>query len=105
MADALTQADFDTVTQSGVSLIDFWAEWCGPCKRLGPTIDELAQEYAGKATIRKVNIDDEQDLAVRFDVSSIPLLIIMRDGEVREKILGAYPKAHIKAALDKVLAS
>lgn len=103
MAQALTQADFDTVTGKGVTLVDFWAEWCGPCKMLTPTIDALAQEYAGKADIRKVNIDEEPGLAERFDVSSIPTLLVIRDGEIKERFIGVRNKAQLAAAIDAAL--
>lgn len=105
MAQALTQADFDTVTSKGVTLVDFWAEWCGPCKMLTPTIDALAEEYSGKADVRKVNIDEEPGLAERFDVSSIPTLLIIRDGEITERFVGVRNKAQLASALDAALGS
>ena len=103
MAQALTQSDFDTVTGKGVTLVDFWAEWCGPCKMLTPTIDALATEYAGKADIRKVNIDEEPGLAERFDVSSIPTLLVIRDGEITDRFIGVRNKAQLSAAIDAAL--
>ncbi|HMP59718.1 MAG TPA: thioredoxin [Gemmatales bacterium] len=84
-------------------LVDFWAVWCGPCRQLAPTIDQLADEYAGKAKVGKVNVDDAQDLAAQFRVSSIPQVFIFKGGQVVEKIVGAEKKPVFQAALDRHL--
>ena len=99
-----TTNNFDDQVKDGVTLIDFWAEWCGPCKMIGPLIEELAGEYDGKANVGKINIDDEADLAVRFDVQSIPTLLILKNGEEAQRFIGMTKKADLAAALDAALA-
>lgn len=97
----LTSENFDSTVSSGVTLVDFWAEWCAPCRMIAPMIDQLASEYRGKATVGKVDVDNEQDLAMRFDISSIPALIVFKDGKVANRFLGANTKkAELAAALD-----
>jgi thioredoxin 1 len=100
----LTEAAFDqTLAQHQEAVIvDFWAEWCGPCKAIAPTLDELAQEYAGRVTIAKVNVDEHPGLAARFQVRSIPTLLIFKGGQVIDQVIGAVPKAQIKKRLDAV---
>ena len=83
-------------------LVDFWAEWCGPCKMIAPVLDELASEYDGRVKIGKVNIDDDQALASQFGVRAIPTLLIFKDGQVSEQIVGMRSKRDLKASLDKV---
>ena len=85
-------------------LVDFWAEWCGPCKMLSPVLDELATEYAGKAKIAKVNIDDHQDLAGQFGIRSIPTLLLFKGGQVVEQAVGLKSKKDLKASLDRAIA-
>ena len=82
-------------------LVDFWAEWCGPCKMIGPVIDELSQEYAGKATIGKVNVEEQGDLAVQFGVRNIPTILFIKNGEVVDKQVGAAPKAALVDMINK----
>ncbi|MFY9176212.1 MAG: thioredoxin [Caldicoprobacterales bacterium] len=84
-------------------LVDFWAAWCGPCKMIAPIIDQLAEEYDGKAKIAKVNVDDNRDLAVQFKVMSIPTLILFKDGEIVDQIMGARPKAELEKFIQKAL--
>ena len=103
-ATELTVDNFDASTREGVTLIDFWAEWCGPCKMIGPLIEELATEYEGKATVAKVNIDDEGALAEKFNVSSIPTLLVLKDGEVTQRFVGVTSKANLAEALDAATA-
>jgi thioredoxin 1 len=100
MSDAimtLTDATFDEhVKSSDVPvLVDFWAEWCGPCKMITPVLEEIAQEQAGKMGIAKLNIDDNLDVTRRFDVMSIPTLILFKDGEAKARLIGAKPKAQL----------
>lgn len=76
----LTKADFDAQTKSGIVLVDFWAEWCGPCKMAGPIIDELSTDYAGKVLVGKIDVDAEGELAQKFGVMSIPTVILFKDG-------------------------
>jgi thioredoxin 1 len=83
-------------------LVDFWAEWCGPCKQIGPVVDELAGEYEGKVKIGKVDVDNNQ-IATEYGVRSIPTLLIFQNGEVVDQIVGAVPKAQLKKQLDAQL--
>lgn len=99
----LTSDNFDQETTSGVSLIDFWAPWCGPCKMIAPIIEELAREYDGKAKICKVNIEDAPDIASRFSVMSIPTIILLKDGKQEGQLMGAQPKEAIQQELDRLL--
>ncbi len=85
-------------------LVDFWAEWCGPCRMVGPIVDELAGEYEGKAKVGKVNVDNNPDVSVKFGIRSIPALLIFKDGEVVDQIIGAVPKNQIKKQLDAQVA-
>jgi len=85
-------------------LVDFWAEWCGPCKMIAPVLDELADEYQGRVRIGKVNIDDHQSLAAEYGVRAIPTLLLFKGGQVAEQMVGARSKRDLKASLDKVAA-
>ena len=84
-------------------LVDFWAEWCGPCKALGPAIDQIAEEYAGKMKVYKLNVQTEASVAGKYGVSSIPTLLVFKGGEVAERIVGLQPKDNITARLDPIL--
>jgi thioredoxin 1 len=83
-------------------LVDFWAEWCGPCKMIAPVLDELAEEYSGRVNIGKVNVDEHQGLAAEYGVRAIPTLLLFQNGQVAEQILGLKSKRDLKASLDKV---
>jgi len=101
----LTQESFaGQVLQSPVPvLVDFWAEWCGPCKMIAPLLDELADEYDGKVKIGKVNVDEQQSLAAEYGVRAIPTLLIFNKGQVADQIVGARSKRDFKASLDRVV--
>jgi thioredoxin len=85
-------------------LVDFWAEWCGPCVRLGPTIDELAEHYAGRAKVGKVNTDANQKTAAAYGISSIPTVLVFANGELKERIIGLRSKRDYEAILDGLIA-
>ena len=100
-----TDENFDTdVSKSDLQvLIDFWATWCGPCKAIAPLIEEIAGEYEGKVKVGKVDVDQNQNTAMKFGVRSIPTLLVIKDGEVVNQIVGAVPKANITDILNKVI--
>ncbi|HHX17687.1 MAG TPA: thioredoxin [Clostridium sp.] len=99
----LTRENFDqeVVNSSNTVLVDFWAPWCGPCRAVGPLIDELAEEYDGKAKIAKLNVDDEGELAAKFKIMSIPTIMIFKNGEVVEKLIGARSKTELSELINK----
>lgn len=104
-AISLTASDFsDKVANNpGVVLVDFWASWCGPCMMLAPVIDEVASDYAGRADVLKVNVDEEAALAAKFGIMSIPTLIVFKNGEVFDKLVGVVPKEKIASVLESAL--
>lgn len=99
----LTEKDFDTTIDSGVTLVDFWAGWCGPCKMLAPVIEGLAQRYDGKAKVAKVDIDAEMGLATRFGIMSIPTVLVFRDGKLEGQTVGVQPESVFTKMLDEAL--
>lgn len=98
----LNQEQFDkAVPAAPIAMVDFWAEWCGPCRMLGPTIEKLGEDYAGKALIGKVNVDEEPELAARYGVMSIPTVIFFRDGAELERKVGLMPGEIYAQVLDE----
>ena len=102
----VTDSNFDSevLKSDKPVMIDFWAPWCGPCKAIAPSIDELANEYDGKVKFVKVNVDDNPQTAARYGVRGIPNLLIIKGGQVKDQIVGAVPKGHLVRALDAALA-
>lgn len=93
----------DVINSQEPVLVDFWAPWCGPCKLLGPTIEELATTYAGRARIGKVNVDENTEVASEYGVNSIPTVILFKGGKIVDRFVGVTPKAKLSAAIDKTL--
>ncbi|MFB2420296.1 thioredoxin [Staphylococcus aureus] len=99
----VTDADFDSKVESGVQLVDFWATWCGPCKMIAPVLEELAADYEGKADILKLDVDENPSTAAKYEVMSIPTLIVFKDGQPVDKVVGFQPKENLAEVLDKLL--
>ena len=100
----LTKENFDEVLKSDKPvLVDFWAKWCGPCRMVSPIIEDLETEYDGKAVVGKVNVDEEAELALRYNIVSIPTVMIFKNGEEAEKIIGASSQDEYEEALEKYL--
>ncbi|MCD9033376.1 thioredoxin [Luteimonas sp. Y-2-2-4F] len=100
-----SDADFETtVLQSGAPvLVDFWAPWCGPCRMIAPALDELAEDYAGRAKVVKVDVDQNKATALKYNVRSIPMLLLFKDGQIQASQLGATGKAQLSQMIDKAL--
>ena len=97
--------DSDVLASDTPVLVDFWAEWCGPCRMIGPIVEEIANEYAGRIKVGKMNVDLNPVVPPQFGIRSIPSLLIFKDGAVSDQIVGAVPKNNITEVLDKVLAN
>ena len=102
---AVTEQTFEQqVEKSSIPvLVDFWADWCMPCKMIAPIVDELAEEYDGRIAFTKVDVDSEQNIAIKFGIRSIPTLLVFKDGNPIDQIVGAVPKAALKQRLDDVI--
>ena len=100
----LTSANLDATINEGVSLVDFWAPWCGPCRMIAPVIEELAESFEGKANICKVNTDEEQEIAAKYGIRSIPTIIFFKNGELVDQMVGAASKQAFEDKLNALLA-
>ena len=100
----LTEETFDAEVgkHDEVLMVDFWAEWCAPCRAIAPTLEDLARESGGKVSLAKVNVDDHPGLAARYGVRSIPTILLMKGGTVLDQVIGAVPKAQLKKKLDAI---
>jgi thioredoxin 1 len=100
-----TSANFEQeVLQSDTPvLVDLWAEWCAPCKMIAPTVEELAEEYAGRLKVGSLDTDSNQDIAIQYNISAIPTLLLFKGGQIAKKLVGVRPKPDLKAAIDEVL--
>ena len=104
MENVITSTNFeDYLAQPGLLVIDFWAVWCGPCRILSPVVDELAAEFAGRATIAKCNVDDCDELAAQFGVRNIPTLVFVKNGQVVDRTVGVVPRQELKARIEAAL--
>ncbi len=99
----LNNSNFESTINEGLTLVDFWAPWCGPCRMIAPIIEELAEDFDGKATIAKVNTDEEQDIAIKFGIRSIPTILFFKDGKVVDQMIGAAGKNVIADKIDSLL--
>lgn len=104
MTKVLTSSDFDAAIATGVTLVDMYAVWCGPCQAIAPVIEELAHEFEGKAQVTKLDVDVSGDIAQRYGVMSIPTILVFRDGQLVDKTVGLSDKASLVALLNKNLA-
>ncbi|UEX89425.1 thioredoxin [Staphylococcus ratti] len=99
----VNDSNFNEQINNGVKLVDFWATWCGPCKMIAPVLEDLAADYDGKADILKLDVDQNQATAAKYEVMSIPTLIVFKDGEPVDKVVGFQPKENLAQVLDKHL--
>ena len=99
----LTDSNFDQEIKDGVVLVDFWAEWCGPCRSMAPAVDALAGEYDGRATVAKLNVDENPNVPTRFMIRGIPTLLIFKNGQLAETLVGLSPKEDIARLIEKHL--
>jgi thioredoxin 1 len=104
MAFEFTDTNFqETALESGVSVVDFWAEWCGPCRMIGPIIEELASDFDGKVTVGKLNVDHNPEVSMKYGIRSIPTILIFKDGQPVEKIVGVTTKQNLSAKIEAQL--
>lgn len=98
-----TDGNFDQESKQGVVLVDFWAEWCGPCRRLAPTVDAIAGDFEGRATVAKMNVDENPNVPGRFAIRGIPTLLLFKDGQLTETLVGLQSKEDIAATIERHL--
>jgi thioredoxin 1 len=98
-----TDGNFDDATKKGVVLVDFWAEWCGPCRRLAPTVDQLASDFDGRATVGKLDVDANPNIAARFQIRGIPTLLIFKNGELADTVVGLASREDLAGRLEQQL--
>lgn len=104
MAFEFTDSNFkETALADGVSVVDFWAEWCGPCRLIGPIVEDLAKDYEGKVTIGKLNVDNNPEVAMKYNVRSIPTILILKNGELVDKHVGTTTKAALTEKIEAQL--
>ena len=105
MALEITSANFEETVLKSVKpvLVDFWAEWCGPCRMVGPIVDELHTDYEGKAVVGKVNVDDQQEIAAQYGIRNIPTILFFKNGEMVDKNVGVAPKADLAKKIDALI--
>ena len=105
MSNAIVVTDADFATQvegsTGLTVVDFWATWCGPCRMIAPILDQLAVEFAGKVKVTKLDVDNNQQTAVKFNVRSIPTLLFFKDGKLVDQVVGAVPKTALAAKFEQ----
>ena len=110
MAEGVVEAttetwDREVLNAQGLVMVDFWAVWCGPCRMIAPTIEELAKEYAGKVKVVKLNTDENPDIASRYKIMGIPTIMFFKNGQKVDQIVGAVPKSHLKSKIDALLSA
>ncbi|MBQ7221908.1 MAG: thioredoxin [Bacteroidales bacterium] len=104
MVQNVTDSNFeDLLSKGGLMIVDFWATWCGPCRMLSPIVDELADEFAGKLTVAKCNVDEASDVPMKYSIRNIPTLLFFKNGELVDRSVGAVPKSDIVARIEKYL--
>jgi thioredoxin 1 len=102
----ITDQNFQEVTgQSGLTMVDFWAVWCGPCRMVAPIVEQLADEYAGQVTVGKLDVDNNQQSATRFNVRSIPTILFFKEGKVVDQVIGAVPRPALESKIKQLLAA
>lgn len=104
MAKVVTESNFEEIIASSkVAMVDFWASWCGPCRMLSPTVDEIAAEWEGRATVAKCNVEDCEEIALKCGIRNIPALLFFKDGQLVDRLVGVNPKAVIEDKLQNLL--
>jgi len=97
--------DKEVLQDKGLVMIDFWAVWCGPCRMIAPTVEELAKEYAGKIKVAKLNTDENPDIASKYKIMGIPTIMFFKDGQIADQVVGAVPKNQLKSKIDSLLSA